>query len=46
MARLEKTADLIGAKRCFLVSQTRNPVGDAMRASYDLSGLLKRIQRA
>jgi predicted AAA+ superfamily ATPase len=46
MARLEKTAGLIGAKRCFLVSQTRNPVGDDMRASCDLPGLLKRIRRA
>lgn len=46
MARLEKTADLIGANRCFLVSQTRNPVGDDMRASCDLPGLIRRIRRA
>jgi len=45
MTRLEKTADLIGATRCFLVSQTRNPVGDDTRASCDLSGLVERIRR-
>jgi predicted AAA+ superfamily ATPase len=45
MARLEKTADLIDAKRRFLVSQTRNPVGNDIRASCDLSGLIERIRR-
>ena len=45
MDRLEKTADLIGATHRFLVSQTRNPVGDDMRASCDLSGLIERIRR-
>ena len=45
MARLEKTADLIGATRCFLVSQTRKPIGDERRASCDLSGFIDRIRR-
>jgi predicted AAA+ superfamily ATPase len=43
MDRLEKTAAMIGATRSFLVSQTRFSVGDDMRASCDLSGLLARI---
>lgn len=45
MARLEKTAHLIGATRCFLVSQTRRPTGDDELASCDLSGLIERIRR-
>jgi hypothetical protein len=45
MDRLEKTADLIGATRRFLVSQTRYSVGNDMRASCDLSGLSARIRK-
>ena len=46
MAQLEKTADLIGATRCFLVSQTLKSLGDDKRASCNLSGLIKRIRQA
>jgi predicted AAA+ superfamily ATPase len=46
MARLEKTADLIGATRCFLVSQTRKSVGDEKLTSCSLSGLISRIRRS
>ncbi|MBI4720012.1 MAG: DUF4143 domain-containing protein [Chitinivibrionia bacterium] len=45
MARLEKTARLIGARRCFLVSQTRRPTGDEERASCDLASLIRLIRR-
>jgi len=46
LARLKKTADLIRAKRCFLVSQTRKTVGDERLVSCDLSGLIDRIRRS
>jgi len=45
MSRLEQTANLIGATRCLLVSQTRRPIGDEKRASCNLSGLIDRIRR-
>lgn len=43
MARLEENADLIGANRRFLVSQTRSPAGDETRGSGDLPWLLERL---
>jgi hypothetical protein len=43
MARLEKTADMIGASRRFLVSQTRQPGGDDRRLSCNLPGFLERL---
>lgn len=45
MASLEKTAGLIGATRCFLVSQTRKQIGNDKRASCNLPGLIERIRR-
>ena len=46
MARLEKTADLIGATRRLLVSQTRKSIGDDKIASCGLSGLIDRIRHS
>lgn len=43
MDRLDKAADLIGATRRFLVSQTTRPAGSAERASCNLSWLLERL---
>lgn len=40
MARLDKCADLIGATRRFLVSQTASPAGNAHRASCNLPWLI------
>ena len=45
MAHLDKTADMIGAKRRFLVSQTRRPTGDEKRASCNLADLIARLKR-
>jgi predicted AAA+ superfamily ATPase len=45
MARLDKAADLIGASRRFLVSQTGRSAGDEERASCNLAGLIKRLRR-
>lgn len=45
MGRLDKTADMIGASRRFLVSQTRRSTGDSERASCNLSGLIKRLRQ-
>jgi predicted AAA+ superfamily ATPase len=45
MERLEKTADMIGATRRFLVSQTRHSVGDDMHASCDFADLVARIHK-
>lgn len=45
MARLERTAALLGANRCFLVSQTRRPTGNDTRVSCGLSGMIKRLRR-
>lgn len=41
LERLGRAADLIGAERRFLVSQTTRPAGDERRASLDLPGLLR-----
>jgi len=38
--RLDQAADLIGATRRFLVSQTSQPAGDERRASLDLPSML------
>jgi len=43
MERLDKTADMAGASRRFLVSQVRKSVGDEERASCNLSGLIERL---
>ena len=43
MERLDKAADMIGASRRFLVSQTRRPTGNDRRASIDLPTLLEHI---
>jgi hypothetical protein len=40
MARLDRTADLVGAERRFLVSQVRQPAGTDRRGSLDLPALL------
>lgn len=46
MVRLEKTADLIGASRRFLVSQTRRSTGTGPRVSCDLSGFIGHLRQA
>lgn len=45
MGRLDKTADLIGASRRFLVSQTSRSIGDDERASCNLPGLIERLRQ-
>lgn len=42
--RLERTADLIGATRRFLVSQTQQPSGDDRRASLNLPTFLTQLR--
>jgi hypothetical protein len=44
MARLDAAADLVGATRRVLVTQTRRPSGDARRASSDLPTFLDLLQ--
>jgi len=39
--RLDQVADLVGATRRFLVSQTAAPSGDERRASLDVPSLLE-----
>lgn len=46
MNRLEKTADMIGASRRFLISQTRRSTGDDRRASLSLPSFLDTLRRA
>ncbi|MDP2957556.1 MAG: ATP-binding protein [Longimicrobiales bacterium] len=41
LTRLDRCADLIGATRRYLVSQTRRPAGDDRRASLNLAGFLE-----
>jgi hypothetical protein len=41
MNRLDKTAELIGASRRYLVSQTRRTSGDKLRSSCNLPGLIR-----
>jgi hypothetical protein len=43
LKRLDKAADLIGASRRYLVSQTSRPVGDARRASLNLSTFIDKL---
>ena len=44
MRRLDKAADLIGASRRYLISQTHSPAGDEYRASGSLSWFLERLR--
>lgn len=44
MARLDKTAEMIGASRRYLVSKTSRTIGDKARASCNLGWLLDRLQ--
>jgi len=44
MARLDQVADMIGASRRFLVSQTGRSTGDEVRASCNLPGLIQRLR--
>lgn len=44
MDRLDRTANLIGATRRYLVSQTPRSAGTATRASCNLSGVMERIE--
>lgn len=44
MSRLNKTADLIGASRRFLVSKTRRTTGDDTRLSCNLSSLIQHLR--
>jgi predicted AAA+ superfamily ATPase len=44
MARLDKAANLIGASRRLLVSQTRRSIGDEKRASCNLTGFVERLR--
>ncbi|MPY87126.1 MAG: hypothetical protein GEU99_04310 [Luteitalea sp.] len=46
MGRLEATADVIGAARRFLVSQTGRSTGDEVRASCNLPGLIERFRQS
>ena len=43
MDRLNKVADMIGAKRRFLVTRTSRPAGDDYRASCNLPSLIERL---
>ena len=45
MSRLDKAADMIGASRRFLVSQTRASTGDDERASCNLPGFIERLRQ-
>lgn len=44
MRRLDKTAGMIGATRCFLVSQTSRSSGDGRRTSCNLASFLKHLR--
>lgn len=44
MDRLNRTSDMIGANRRFLVTRTSRPAGDEHRASCNLSSLIERLQ--
>ena len=43
LARLDRTADLVGASRRFLVSQVGRSSGDQKRASCNLAGFIERL---
>ena len=45
MDRLNRTADMIGAARRFLVTRTSRPTGNAHRASCDLPSMIDRLRR-
>jgi uncharacterized protein len=44
MTRLEKTADMIKASCCFLISQTSRPIGDNHRVSCNLMSFLDHLR--
>jgi len=44
LSRLDKAADMIGASRRFLISQTNRPAGDEVRASCNLPSFLDRLR--
>lgn len=44
MARLDKTADMIGASRRFLVTQVKESTGDHERVPCNLSGFVERLR--
>ncbi len=46
MRRLDKAADIVGASRRFLVSQTRRSSGDERRVSCNLSSFLARLRES
>jgi predicted AAA+ superfamily ATPase len=46
LSRLERVADMIGASRRFLISQTSRPAGDERRASLDLPSFLERLRES
>ena len=46
LARLDRSADLIGAARRFLLTRTRRPSGDERRASVDLDEFIGRLGAA
>jgi len=43
MSKLDRTADLVGATRRYLISQTPRPAGDRSRASCNLEWILDRL---
>jgi predicted AAA+ superfamily ATPase len=45
MDRLNKTADMIGAKRRFLITKTSKPAGDAVRGSFNLEAMIAQLRR-
>ena len=46
MRRLDKTADMIGASRRFLVSRTRRSSGDPQRTSCNLASFLEHLRQS
>ncbi len=46
MKRLERAADMVGATRRFLVSQTHESIGDTRQQSCDLKSFLQRLGEA
>ena len=46
LSRLDKAADMVGASRRFLISQTSRPAGDERRASLDLPSFLERLGKS
>jgi hypothetical protein len=44
MQRLDRIADLVGANRRWLITQTQTPIGDERRAVADLGWAVERIR--